>query len=390
MKTANPLILASILGLVLAGTVIWQSGVLPALLLIAAAAASFWLGRQASPQADLVAEDNTDAINLTNDVTQLGQETLTTLQQQLSHISDENRQIATLISTAISKLSESFQGMSQQTDTEDKMLHSLIDHNEQGGSFSDFILETDTVMNYLADTVIWTSEESRKVMHKLEAMSNKVDGVIKLLDDVKEIASQTNLLALNAAIEAARAGEAGRGFAVVADEVRKLSQKSDEFSDQISGITLDVKTTLEDALGQVSDVVTADTEKATESKNRVAIISTHMKQLNEKTQQVINGTGEVSQSITTLVNQAVTSLQFEDMCTQLSQHIDRRLETVNELTLLLESLQEAQSQPDNVAECRQLLADIKQSVESLRPKVDANDHKSVTQQNLDSGDVELF
>ena len=381
--------LPTIVTFLIAGLSGWFAGVMPAALVIITALAWRFLPPSAEP------EEKPQAVaivqpDFSDDVHEIHDEALGHLRDQLDLIRSESNQVNKLVRDAISQLTRSFQGLSTQSELQSQLLRSLVSQDEGEQSFGEFITETEELLTYFVEGVVSTSKDSMYLMHRLDDMSERVDAVFALLGDVRDIASQTNLLALNAAIEAARAGEAGRGFAVVADEVRKLSKKSDDFSAEINETTQGIKDALDSAGEVVHRVVSADMSVAINSKKKVSDMSHVMAALNAKTGEVIAETGDVSEQIAAMVNQAVTSLQFEDMSTQLSQHIERRIDAVAQLVDLVDDAHVARMNKDKLDEYRQTLTNLEGSLEELKPQIDSVEHQAVKQKDLDAGVVELF
>lgn len=156
----------------------------------------------------------------------------------------------------------------------------------------------DTVKN-VSETVA-SIEQSSKV---ISTLAHQTKDITSVLEAIRDISDQTNLLALNAAIEAARAGEQGRGFAVVADEVRNLAKRSHDSTVEIESIIEQLQSSAENSVNEMKSSVklaTLSRELAEVSGHKLEDISTGIQDISEMNIQIATATEEQSTVVSEL------------------------------------------------------------------------------------------
>ena len=314
---------------------------------------------------------------------------------QTEEISQSLSQINSVVVDATGNLSGSFNTLNDKSQKQVELVHQLVladnsseENSAKNFNISVFVEETNGVLQEFVDQIVSTSENSMSIVHSIDDISKQMDQAFVLLQDVTSIANQTNLLALNAAIEAARAGEAGRGFAVVADEVRKLSQHSNRFSDEIRSVVGKAQSDIAEAKKMATVMASRNMTDTISAKTRVDSMLQSVGDYNQNINDKINLMSTLSGDISDTVGVAVRSLQFEDMVTQVVAYSGGHANRLEELVIGLKN--KLAELPEDTTAWHDLIGHLHEQVDQLNQEWQSPLNKAVSQSSMEQGDIEMF
>jgi len=151
---------------------------------------------------------------------------------QVSQLTETQQQSTAMIATAMTEMASSANGVA---DSAKATAQHTLDADKQS-------VDTHNLINSTVNNIQGLADQLHTASSAVSSLDGDVNNITKILDVIGDIAEQTNLLALNAAIEAARAGEQGRGFAVVADEVRNLAGRTQNCTKEIQQMVTNLQT----------------------------------------------------------------------------------------------------------------------------------------------------
>ena len=191
---------------------------------------------------------------------------------------------------------------------------------------SDVISNADQDLNQIVLSLRGAIHSRDELLGEIAKLSQITDELRAMGSEVAGIASQTNLLALNAAIEAARAGEQGRGFAVVADEVRTLSNRSGEAGASITQRISQVNDTLQNTLDRTTQFAQQEARILQKAETTIQAV---LEQFRDAGNQIIESAQELEQESSEVrrnVADVLVALQFQDRVSQILSHVTTDME----------------------------------------------------------------
>lgn len=212
------------------------------------------------------------------------EETSSTAGQNASQVKNQQQQIEQ-VAAATEEMSATSEEISRNTQQVADAARSAMEKSRSG----------EQVLHGSVKSIRSLAKSVQKVNEVIEELENRSSTIADVVDVIRKVADQTNLLALNAAIEAARAGEHGRGFAVVADEVRTLAQQTHESTTQIENIINGFQSITDSASRSIVEshkLANATSEQASELEQTFADILTDVNSISDMASQIATASEE--------------------------------------------------------------------------------------------------
>lgn len=326
------------------------------------------------------------------------------MEEQAKEVQQDLSQMRGLLDEAIAKLVKEFISMTENSQKQQELAAAVVkqevsmlreeakgnplyaslaktkaDHEEVVVSFSEFAGRNADILKSFAENAAMISTVSSDLTTRFSDIESRIADMLTALSEIEDITKHTNFLALNASIEAAHAGDAGRGFKIVAEEVRNLSRRTGQFSSHIRENMEAVSGHLRNAGSVMGKVSSIDRNMVAQSTEGLSDTMGMVQTINSKMSETVGDLAEISKHVEASVVTAVTTLQFQDMTGQILDHVRKRMSNVEAFI--------------EVIRRRERLGGVEDVVQNIKKDADetlAIRHKPVSQQSMGSGDIELF